>query len=185
MRPQGKYLNNHLSATKFCTGQFRGESVIGNRSTRTAMKNAITQAKSYEDLEELVGPWTGEQEFEEIVRAIEARDGDRQPKVGDDAHALSEATPSTAAAVAAEITKATERENSPTASEGAESATLSTVSSQDLCVPKTPVRSHSPDPSLLRAPLAPANELRIPVPAAVSGEDVLTPTPSQQSAEAA
>ncbi|EKM61686.1 uncharacterized protein PHACADRAFT_248448 [Phanerochaete carnosa HHB-10118-sp] len=183
-----KYLNNHWSGTKFCSSQFRGEHVSGNKSTQTAMKNAIAQAKSYDDLEKLVSPWTGEREFEEIVSAIEARDRDRQPKIEDDAPALSEATSSctaAAAAVAAETAKATERENSPAASEGAESATLSTVSSQDLSTVKTPVQSHSPDLSLLRAPLVPANELRIPVPAAVSGEDVPTPTPSQQSAEVA
>ncbi len=38
-------------------------------------------AKSYEDIEEHVAPWTGEQEFVEIVEAIERRGGQRAPPI--------------------------------------------------------------------------------------------------------
>ncbi|GJE89711.1 tRNA-dihydrouridine synthase family protein [Phanerochaete sordida] len=182
----GKYLDNHFSSTKFCASQFRGEHAQGTRTTQTAMKNAITHAKRYEDLDALVGPWTGAHEFAQIVQAIEARAGDRQPKVDDDAPTDPAPAPSTAveaAAAADALAKAAEQENSPAASDG-ESATLSTASSQPAEL-KTPVQSHSPDPALLRAPLVPANESRLPVPAMVAGEDVPTPTPTQQMAEAA
>jgi hypothetical protein len=49
--------------------------------------------------------------------------------------------------------------------------------SQDHVTLKTPIRDHSPDPSLLRAPLGPANDARIHLPALVSGHDEPTPTP--------
>lgn len=187
----GKYLNNHWSSTKFCASQFRGEHSKGNRASQTAMKNAITHAKGYDDLDELVGPWTGEQVFAEIVEAIEARNGDRQPKIDETAPASTDSSVAATAATDAATVAATEsaqvaeQENSPAVSEGAESATLSTASSQDVQDLKTPVQSHSPDPALLRAPLAPANESRMPVPSLVSGEDVPTPTPSQLPTEAA
>ena len=38
-------------------------------------------AKCYEDIEEHVAPWTGEQEFAEIVEAIEKRGGQRAPPI--------------------------------------------------------------------------------------------------------
>ena len=146
------------------------------------MKQAIAQAKGYDDIEKRVGPWTGEQEFAQIVEAIEARNGERQPKVEDDEPAASEMTATTVnvpETATVEAAKDAEQENSPAVSDTAESATLSTVSSQDMYDLKTPVRCHSPDPALLRAPLGPANESRMPVPALVSGEDIPTPTPSQ------
>ena len=42
---------------------------------------------------------------------------------------------------------------------------------------KTPPTSRTPDSTLLRAPLVPANEALMPVPAFVLGRDVQTPTP--------
>ena len=39
------------------------------------------RAKSYEDMEQFVAPWTGEQEFAEIVEAIEKRGGQRAPPI--------------------------------------------------------------------------------------------------------
>ena len=38
-------------------------------------------SKSYEDIEPHVAPWTGEQEFAEIVEAIEKRGGQRAPPI--------------------------------------------------------------------------------------------------------
>ena len=41
----------------------------------------------------------------------------------------------------------------------------------------TPLNRENPEPPGLNAPLSPSNPLRMPVPAAVSGHDALTPTP--------
>ena len=45
------------------------------------LREAIVHAKCYEDIEEHVAPWTGEQEFAEIVEAIEKRGGQRAPPI--------------------------------------------------------------------------------------------------------
>lgn len=49
------------------------------RDDLKAMREAIVHAKCYEDLDAIVAPWTGEQEWAEIVEAIEKRGGQRAP----------------------------------------------------------------------------------------------------------
>ena len=73
-------MDNHWSSTKFCSSQFRGLHVVNTKSDQNAIKAAIAKAKGYDDLEAVVGPWTGEAEFEAIARALEERDG-RTPKI--------------------------------------------------------------------------------------------------------
>ncbi|EJF67476.1 FMN-linked oxidoreductase [Dichomitus squalens LYAD-421 SS1] len=75
----GKYLNNHWSSTKFCATQFQGAHDKASRTDLKALREAIVHAKGYEDMEQYVAPWTGEQEFTEIVEAIEKRGGQRAP----------------------------------------------------------------------------------------------------------
>lgn len=195
-RAQCRFINNHWSSTKFCSGQFSGSHVVGTRADQTVLRKAISEGKGYEDVDALVAPWTGAEEFDAIVRAIEARDGRRDPVLDLDepapAPAVAAAAPAKAEAEAASpsVTIATEsaeqdaegaaaaREQSQ-ASASQSSVTLSQASSLDMEAFKTPVTGGSPDPALLRAPLGPANEARMPVPALVSGKDVPTPTPSQ------
>ncbi|KAI0370061.1 FMN-linked oxidoreductase, partial [Pilatotrama ljubarskyi] len=74
-----KYLNNHWSSTKFCATQFQGAHEHASRNDLKMLREAIMRAKSYDDLEGFVAPWTGEQEWAEIVQAIEARAGQRAP----------------------------------------------------------------------------------------------------------
>ncbi|RDX46718.1 FMN-linked oxidoreductase [Lentinus brumalis] len=77
----GKYLGNHWSSTKFCATQFQGRHENTSRNELKALREAIVRAKGYEDIEEHVAPWTGEQEFAEIVDAIERRGGQRAPPI--------------------------------------------------------------------------------------------------------
>nr|VWO96796.1 Uncharacterized protein [Ganoderma boninense] len=77
----GKYLNNHWTSTKFCATQFQGAHDKARRSDLKTLREAIVHAKSYEDMETHVAPWTGEQEFTEIVEAIEKRAGQRAPPI--------------------------------------------------------------------------------------------------------
>ena len=78
---QGKYLDNHWSSTKFCATQFHGQHENASRAELKALREAIVRAKGYEDMAEDVAPWTGEQEFAEIVAAIERRGGQRAPPI--------------------------------------------------------------------------------------------------------
>ncbi|KAI0829074.1 FMN-linked oxidoreductase [Trametes gibbosa] len=75
----GKYLNNHWSSTKFCATQFQGAHDKSSRNNLKASREAIVRAKGYDDLEDIVAPWTGAQEWAEIVEAIEGRAGQRAP----------------------------------------------------------------------------------------------------------
>ncbi|KAI0706259.1 FMN-linked oxidoreductase [Cerioporus squamosus] len=77
----GKYLGNHWSSTKFCATQFQGRHENTSRNELKALRETIVRAKGYEDMETLVAPWTGEQEFAEIVKAIESRGGQRAPPI--------------------------------------------------------------------------------------------------------
>lgn len=100
--PQGKYLGNHWSSTKFCATQFQGRHENASRNELKALREAIVRAKGYEDMEEHVAPWTGEQEFAEIVKAIEQRGGQRAPPIALEPVALDPApAPSVAAPQAA------------------------------------------------------------------------------------
>ncbi|KIP11107.1 hypothetical protein PHLGIDRAFT_100023 [Phlebiopsis gigantea 11061_1 CR5-6] len=148
-----KYLDNHWSSTKFCASQFRGLHVEGTRATQNTFKEGIVKGKGYDDVAALVGAWTGEQDFAEIVRAIDARNGRTPPVDADPAEAASPLS-------------------------------LPSEASQEGAELKTPVTNRSPDAALLRAPLGPANDARMPVPALIAGKDVPTPTPSQADSPA-
>lgn len=68
-----KYLDNHWSSTKFCLTQFKGTRSALSKTDIHELKSRIAKAKRYEDVEDIVGSWTGEEEFKEIMRATEAR----------------------------------------------------------------------------------------------------------------
>ncbi|CCL98544.1 uncharacterized protein FIBRA_00544 [Fibroporia radiculosa] len=154
-----KYLNNHWSSTKFCTSQFKGAHVNASRADLKGMRDAIMHAKSYDDMEPRVAPWTGEEEFKKIVEAIEARDG-RRGRV--------QVLTLTDAAESAQLSA------SETQSDASQTSTQS--STGDAAGLVTPPIG-KPDPSVMNAPLAPANEARMPLPAMLTG-DLSTPTPT-------
>ncbi|KAI0697672.1 hypothetical protein BC835DRAFT_1405602 [Cytidiella melzeri] len=148
-----KYLDANWAVTKFCSAAFRGSHEDGTKAAAVAIRKRITSSKSYEDLTDLVKPWTGESEFQEIVQAVESRKG-RRPVMDADAPFPS-----------AETTASSAETEHP-------------QKSQEPQVLKTPVHSLSPDPSILCAPLGPANTARVHLPALVAGRDEPTPTPT-------
>ncbi|THG95663.1 hypothetical protein EW026_g6030 [Hermanssonia centrifuga] len=159
----GKYLDNHWSSTKFCAAQFKGAHIIGTKADTTAIHQELAKAKGYDDVALLAGQWVGEQDFAEIVQAIESREG-RRPIIVEAFR-----PPNLTASTPSVVVEAEKVENA-----------MVDGSDVDDTV-KTPQNSHSPDPSVLCAPLGPANELRVPIPAFISGQDAPTPTPSQNT----
>jgi tRNA-dihydrouridine synthase 2 len=59
--------------TKFCVAQFKSTYVKLTKAEGRKIKEALSRAKSYDDLAAMVGPWTGKDELEEIATALEAR----------------------------------------------------------------------------------------------------------------
>ena len=130
---------------------------------QSALNIAIAKSKNYDDVESVIGnDWSGEEEFAEIVRAIESREG-RIPRLS-----TTEASIPDSAAATTLITEPV--------SHGSDVENLVDAATR-LAGVKTPPTSRTPDSTLLRAPLVPANEALMPIPAFVIGRDVQTPTP--------
>ena len=128
----------------------------------------IARSKDYESVADIVGSWTGEEEFAKIVEAIEARRNRRPPhQLFSNVSSVSVeelASPSTA--VTSEVSEKENLEEEDPESPHAYSY-------------KTPPTSRGPPESaLLRAPLSAVNDLRVPIPAFISGRDDGTPTPT-------
>jgi tRNA-dihydrouridine synthase 2 len=70
---QAKYLNHNWGLTKFCVNQFKGEHITTKKADATHLRQIISRSKDFFGVEEIVGAWTGEEEFAQIVGAIEAR----------------------------------------------------------------------------------------------------------------
>jgi tRNA-dihydrouridine synthase 2 len=70
---QAKYLNNNWGLTKFCVSQLKGEHITTKKADATHLRQILSQSKDFSGLEAFVGTWTGEEEFAQIVRTIEAR----------------------------------------------------------------------------------------------------------------
>jgi tRNA-dihydrouridine synthase 2 len=81
MPSKARYLDNHWSNTKFCALQFRGSHVTSKRSHERTFKDKLSKAKCYDDVTDIVGSWTGEADFAEIVEAIEARSPRRSGRI--------------------------------------------------------------------------------------------------------
>ncbi|KAF5377141.1 hypothetical protein D9757_008797 [Collybiopsis confluens] len=70
-----KYLDNHWALTKFCLSQFRSaQTQPGGKLEEKRVRETIVKARSYDELVDIVGAWTGEEDMKEIIKAIEARD---------------------------------------------------------------------------------------------------------------
>ncbi|KAJ3489773.1 hypothetical protein NLI96_g1908 [Meripilus lineatus] len=169
--PQSKYLDNHWTSTKFCSLQFKGAHVEGSKAEMKGLRDVIVHAKGYDDLNDLITIWNGEEEFAEIVSAIQCRQG-RKPFFA--------ALPIPESEIKDE--RENEKRNAGGASggDGAEEQVQEIL--QDPTVPPEvlrtpPIHSGPPDSALLNAPLL-ANEMRMPIPAFVSGRDAPTPTPT-------
>jgi len=67
------YFGNHLALTKFCVAQFKATHVNLKKADAKKFREVLSKAKSYDDLTTLVGSGAGEDEFREILKAIESR----------------------------------------------------------------------------------------------------------------
>jgi len=152
-----RYLGNHWANSKFCGIQFRGNHVQFTRAEEKEFKDKFAKAKSYGDMDDVAGDWSqGKTDFEEIYRIIEARP-QRVP------HPTSTSTTST--------------KYSTLSLDALGAAGLLWDSRMQAETPK----EWRPNPYLddvLKTPKIPLNPARIPIPAAVSGRDEPTPTPS-------
>ncbi|KAI3604824.1 trna-dihydrouridine synthase 2 [Moniliophthora roreri] len=133
-----KYLDNHWSLTKFCASQFKGTFTTSNKNEEKRIREAVVRARSFEDVASIVGEWTGEEEFKEIAKVIEARPI-RMRKEG----------------IADIINKEADEDSTTTL---------------------TPPNTTNPEPPSSRAPHMGKDGPRF-LPAAVTGQDPLTPTP--------
>lgn len=129
-----KYLDNHWASTKFCVTQFKGTRSEVSKTDAHELKSRIAKAKGYEDIEDIVGSWTGEEEFKEISRIVEAR----PPRIS------------------AEAEQGDEEENIP-----------------PPCA--TPPDRPNPEPPTSGAPKI---GFRIPIPAILTGSNMVSPTPT-------
>lgn len=68
-----KYLDNNWGLTKFCVSQFKGKHVDFDKAAQKHYRQVLNGTKGFDGLEEIVGAWTGEDDFREIVEMIEAR----------------------------------------------------------------------------------------------------------------
>ncbi|PCH34386.1 FMN-linked oxidoreductase [Wolfiporia cocos MD-104 SS10] len=153
-----KYLNNHWSSTKFCTSQFKGPHVNTSRADTKVFHEAIMHAKGYDDIASRVKPWTGEEEFKAIVATIESRHGRIAP--------LKLPEQESESAIASKALTPEVQKNGEAGIE----------KQDELVTPPT----GEPDPAVMNAPLGPANEACVPMPAMLTG-DLPTPTPAPVS----
>ncbi|KAF7302854.1 tRNA-dihydrouridine synthase 2 [Mycena kentingensis (nom. inval.)] len=69
-----QYLDNNWGLTKFCVSQFKGKHIDCTKGDQKRYRDIIHVSKEFGDgLKEIVGDWTGEADFKEIVESIEAR----------------------------------------------------------------------------------------------------------------
>ncbi|KAJ6604943.1 tRNA-dihydrouridine synthase 2 [Mycena sp. CBHHK59/15] len=68
-----KYFEHNWGLTKFCVSQFKGKHVNLCKSEQKHYRQVLNGTKGFDGLEEIVGSWTGEEDFQEMVKAIEAR----------------------------------------------------------------------------------------------------------------
>ena len=156
---QSRYLGNHWANSKFCGIQFRGNHVESTRAEEKGFKDKFAKAKSYDDVDDVAGDWVhGNADFEEICRIIEAR-------------------PQRTLRPTPTATTTPEGSTSSLDTAASDAAELSEESQVQVGTPK----EWRPNPHLdevLKTPRIPLNLARIPIPAAVSGRDEPTPTPS-------
>ncbi|KAJ7292660.1 hypothetical protein C8J57DRAFT_1428750 [Mycena rebaudengoi] len=84
-----KYFDHNWGLTKFCVSQFKGKHVDFGKAAQKRYREILNSTKGFDGLEEIVGSWTGEEDFKEIVKIIEARPprgcGQEHPAVPSDA----------------------------------------------------------------------------------------------------
>ncbi|KAF5332533.1 hypothetical protein D9611_005125 [Ephemerocybe angulata] len=66
-----QYFGHVWSLTKFCVAQFKGQRVNVTKAESTALRAKLAQAKGFEDMKDIAGEWTGEEELRLIAEAIQ------------------------------------------------------------------------------------------------------------------
>ncbi|KAJ6520503.1 hypothetical protein C8R45DRAFT_807957 [Mycena sanguinolenta] len=68
-----KYLDNNWGLTKFCVAQFKGKHVNVTKADQKHYRAILHGTKGFDGLEDIVGSWTGDDDFRDIVKTIQAR----------------------------------------------------------------------------------------------------------------
>ncbi|KAK6969011.1 hypothetical protein R3P38DRAFT_3505862 [Favolaschia claudopus] len=127
-----KYLDNHWGSTKFC----------------------VSHTKGYDGLEEIVGSWLGEEDFAEIVKAIEAR----PPRLRDGASTIMEASENSISPSPTAVLTPSETSNPEPPSSGA--PLMLALDRLDLPI-LTGNDPLTPSPTPHRVPVAPASSTKL------------------------
>ncbi|KAF9027797.1 hypothetical protein BDP27DRAFT_1437062 [Rhodocollybia butyracea] len=70
-----RYLDNHWSLTKFCLSQFKSpHTKVNGKAEDRRIREFVVKAKSFDDVAEIAGGWTGDEDFREIAHSIELRE---------------------------------------------------------------------------------------------------------------
>lgn len=161
-----KYLDNNWSLTKFCLSQFKSSHTKPNgKADEKRVRESIVKSRSFDEVVDIAGGWTGEEDFEEIVRAIEAREGK--------SHAGAE--PSTADAEVVGAPEQTAASTTTPSTSTNQSSLCRAVEAKSGNKYITPPGTQNPHPPASGAPLI--ADVQRTLPALISGKDPLTPTP--------
>ncbi|KAG9222239.1 hypothetical protein CCMSSC00406_0006536 [Pleurotus cornucopiae] len=153
-----EYLDNHWGLTKFCVNQFHGTHVDVRKADSKALRQALSKSKSYTDsvLKEAIGDdVSGKEEFDQIVKAIEARERGPRRLLLPNETVVSVVPP-------APVSQDKTTHGEPADLDG---------------IIITPPATQNPDPPSSNAPKMPVNDRLAYIPALVSGIDPATPTP--------
>ncbi|KZV66563.1 FMN-linked oxidoreductase [Peniophora sp. CONT] len=74
-----KFLNNHWASTKFSVSQFKGTHKATTKASSKQVREGIIKARRYEDVDSIVGSWSGEEELRTIERVVLERERNGPP----------------------------------------------------------------------------------------------------------
>ncbi|KAF9469624.1 tRNA-dihydrouridine synthase 2 [Collybia nuda] len=66
-----KYFDHNWGLTKFCVAQFKSQHITIKRQEATRLRQVLAQSKGFSGMDDIVGSWTGKEEFDAIAAAIE------------------------------------------------------------------------------------------------------------------
>ncbi|KAF8963964.1 hypothetical protein BDZ97DRAFT_1904758 [Flammula alnicola] len=171
-----QYLENHFSLTKFCANQFKGARVEITKTESHALRQAVTQAKDYDNLKDVMGSSTGEEELLEIIKSIEENPPREHRMIMEET--VVDSMEETAVDPMEETTVDSMEE---TAIDSLE-VDSPTPESEENVSTVTPEGTQNPEPPSSGAPFLPNDIGR--VLEALPGRDTTTPTPSGRLAPA-
>jgi tRNA-dihydrouridine synthase 2 len=180
--------------------QFKGSHGQLKKSERKDIRDVLSRAKSYEDLDEFVGGmWNGEDEMKEIVRCIESRPSRATEEKGKNLVDLAKLLTASIARHAqpknAEATGGASSKPQESSSGGLPSSAVNPIDGtnvedddatpDDDAALSTPPDRVNPEPDALKTPRLPLNDKLMPIPAMISGRDAPTPTPTPPTSQGA